>query len=97
LVSNGQEIKETSLLTTYLGKRILEPLGASEASSSKNKLGGGEKIFSWSRGITLEISLIKTRSSQKNLSQSTEQTSEISTSSTDIGPLRALKDLVREK
>jgi hypothetical protein len=80
-----------------LGKRILEPLGASEASSSKNKLVGGEKSFAWSRGLALEISPIKTRSNRKKLSQSIEQTSEISSSSTDIGPLRAMKALARAK
>ena len=97
LVPNGREIKETTILPTYLGKRSLEPMGSLEATSSKNKPGGEGKSYAWSRGIALEISPIKTRSCWKNLSQSTEQTTEISTSSTYIGSLRAMKAPARAK
>jgi hypothetical protein len=53
LVPNGREIKETTILPTYLGKRILEPMGSLEATSSKNKPGGEGKSYAWSRGIAL--------------------------------------------
>jgi hypothetical protein len=97
LVPNFWEIKETTILPTYLGKRILEPMGSLEATSSKNKLDREGKSYAWLRDISLEISPINTRSCWKRLSQSIEQTTEIPTSSIDIGTLRAMKAPARKK
>jgi hypothetical protein len=85
-----------TILPTYLGKRILETLGSSKATSSKSLPVRDGKNFVWSRSIALELSPLKTRSSRKKISQPYEITTE-NTSSNDNGPLRAMKALPREK
>jgi len=84
-------------LPTYLGKNIIDPSGFSEATSSKATTSTTGKNFAWSRGLAQELSPIKTRSSQNKLSQSNVQTTETTTSSTDLGHLRELKALARSK
>jgi hypothetical protein len=75
---------------------ILETSGSSEATSSKSFPVKEGKNFAWSRGIALELSPLKTISSQKKLSQSSETTTK-NNSSTDIRPLREMKSLAKEK
>jgi hypothetical protein len=69
--------KEATKLPIFLGKRALDPVGASEATSSKTKPTKEGKDFSWSRGIGLELSPLKTRSGRKKLSQDVVKTTEM--------------------
>jgi hypothetical protein len=56
-----------------------------------------EKSFAWSRGLGMELSLIKTRSAWKRAGP-TPSTATISIMSTgDLGALRGLKALARAK
>jgi hypothetical protein len=57
--------KDATILPTYLGKRILESAGTSEATSSKTKPTREGKNFAWSRGVRLKVSPMKTRSCRK--------------------------------
>jgi hypothetical protein len=97
LIPLNNVIAEATPLPTYLGKKIIDPSGFSEATSSKATTSTTGKNFVWSRGLAHELSPIKTRSNRKKRSQSTVQTIETTTSSPDLGNLRALKALARSK
>jgi hypothetical protein len=89
--------KEAIKLPTFLGRKCLDPVESSEATSSKIKPAREGKDFAWSRGLGVEISPIKMRSCRKKLSHNSVKISESAPSSSDIGPLRALKALARAK
>jgi hypothetical protein len=84
-------------LPTYLGKAIHNSAGNMEESTSKVQPGESGKEFSWSWGIGIELSPIKTRSTRKKLAQKLTQTDVTVPPSTDSGALRALKALARTK
>jgi hypothetical protein len=81
-------------LPSNLGK-LLHSNADLEATTSKHLPGVQGKEFSWSRGIGVEHSPIKTRSSQKKLAQGVSVTDESVPSSTYSGALRAMKALTR--
>jgi hypothetical protein len=85
------------ILPTYIGRSCIDRGESSGITNSKNKQTSQGREYTWSRGLGAEISPIKTRSARKNLIQSTVKISESTPSSSDTGPLRAVKALVREK
>jgi hypothetical protein len=85
-------------LPVYLGKFVYDdPIGGGKANTSGTRVEGTGKEFAWSRGLGIEHSPIKTRSSRKKLAGVTNQTCDIDPSATDCGALRAMKALAREK
>jgi hypothetical protein len=93
LKDNDDAIK----LPTFVGRNCIDLAESSEAASSKTKLERQGREFAWSRGIGTEISPIKTRSCRKLLTQNSVKITETTPSSSDTGPLRALKALARSK
>jgi hypothetical protein len=55
------------------------------------------KEFAWSRGLGMELSPLKTRSSRKKLAQTSTLLLSLCHPITELGPLRALKSLARAK
>jgi hypothetical protein len=92
-----RDSNDTLLLPTYLGKAILEPsMGNGTSTPLKHPERVG-KEFSWSRGIGIEHSPIKTRSLRKKLAGLSKQSIDTVLPSTDSGALRAMKSLARAK
>ena len=91
---NHCESSNLILLPIFLGKETIGNCGDVGSSSATGK---GHKSFAWSRGIASDLSPIKTRSSRKKQVASSSQTDAIIQSSPDIGALRAMKALAREK
>jgi hypothetical protein len=85
-------------LPVYLGKAVLnEALDGECASSSKIHNISKEKEFVWSRGLGIEVSPIKTRSSRKKGIGGISNSEVKESSTVDSGALRALKALARSK
>jgi len=83
-------------LLIFLGKSVITPsVGNAEASCLCSLYDKGRKEFSWSRGLGLEYSHVKTRSTRKKSFVESQVT--IPGTSTECGALRALKALVRAK
>jgi hypothetical protein len=90
--------KSTVPLLVYLGNFVFDDsIGGGKPSTSVSRVEGTGKEFAWSRGLGIEHSPIKTRSSQKKLAGVTNQTCDIDSSATDCGALRAMKALARDK
>jgi hypothetical protein len=89
--------KDAIKLPTFRGKAPIVASTSSEATSSKPPSTRDGKDFAWSRGLGIELSPLKTRSSRKKLAQDSSELIESVPSPTDNGPLRAMKALVREK
>jgi hypothetical protein len=93
LRDNSDAIK----LPTFIGKPykaiwiLWRPVPLSNLHGVKGK------EYAWSRGLGVELSPIKTRSSRKKLAQPSPVTDDSVPSSTDSGALRAMKALAREK
>jgi hypothetical protein len=99
LVPSIKEVQSPITLTTYKGRSVYhrpEPDGG--AGSSGSLVGVSGKEYTWSKGLGLETSLIKTRSARKK-----KETSGLITEGTHLpvisetGALRGLKSLAREK
>jgi hypothetical protein len=85
-------------LPVFLGKEVVdETPGGELASSSKPNPVGKGKEYAWSRGLGIEISPIKTRSSRKKLEGGLVLSEGKDITTSDSGALRALKALAREK
>jgi len=84
-------------LPTYLGKALPDVVSLSEETTSKSQPARDGKDFSSSRGLGIELSPLKAQSSWKKLAQKTLQIVESVPSSTNSGPLKAMKALAREK
>jgi hypothetical protein len=85
-------------LPTYLGNRVVIPSSIigdlGEASNSETE---PVKAYAWSRGLGIEYSPIKTRSTRKKLQATVNSPSIVDPSSSESGALRAVKDLARAK
>jgi len=98
LIPTGRGINTSVSLPLFLGKAVLnEALDGECASSLKNTNISKDEEFVWSRGLGIEVSPIKTRSSRKKRIGGISN-SEVKESATmDSGALRALKALARSK
>jgi hypothetical protein len=92
-----QDSNASIKLPTYLGKAILDPTTETGANTSQKHTEGDGKEFSWSKGLGIEHSPVKTRSIQKKLVVLSSQSLDSVPSSTDSGALRAMKAMARAK
>jgi hypothetical protein len=90
---NDQALK----LPMFIGRKCIDRGESSGQSTSKIKVASQGRDFAWSRGLGVEVSPIKTRSNQKLQSQNTVLINDSNPSSSESGPLRAVKALDREK
>jgi hypothetical protein len=62
-----RDTNSTVQLLVYLGKSVIDPIaGKGEACCSRSTTVGAGKEFAWSRGLGIEHSSVKTRSTQKS-------------------------------
>ena len=93
LKDNEEAIK----LPIFKGKAPLSPSSLAKTSTSNLK-SKKARDFAWSRGLSIELSPLKTRSTRKKLAQSSIPLIEtITPSSSETRPLRALKALASAK
>lgn len=88
--------KNITKLPVYKGKSMVGSRQDSEVNSSRVNSGEG-KEFAWTRGVGIELSPLKTRSSQKKLASHIQDKIDFSSSPIDGGPLRAVKAQAWEK
>jgi hypothetical protein len=85
-------------LPTFFGNVVIDPSSFSgDLSTETLPQTESTKEYSWSRGLGIEYSLIKTRSSRKKLQSSTSSSFVTDPSTSDSGALRAVKALARAK
>jgi hypothetical protein len=89
---------KTRGVTVYLGNSIFDDsIGGQKPNTFVSRVEGTCKEFSWSRGLGIEHSPIKTRSSQKKLAGVTKQPCDNDSFATNCGALRAPKAITRDK
>ena len=85
-------------LSTYFGNVVIDPASFTGELCSENiPHNDSTKDFYWSRGLEIEYSPIKTRSSRKKLQSSTSSSFVTNPSTSDSEALRAVKALARDK
>jgi hypothetical protein len=94
--------KETLLpvpLPTFQGRSLIhrENLVSSSSTPCDNSGDTSGKDFSWSRGLGLESSPIKTRSAQKKANSAITLPITSTSDSSDLGALRGIKALARSR
>jgi len=97
LIQFIQENNTSIKLPIYSGKAVICSAKGLEANSSELHNEGSGKEYAWSRGLGIEHSPIKTQITQKKLVVLATNIVESTPSSTDCGPLRALKALAWAK
>jgi hypothetical protein len=85
-------------LPTFLGNRMVTPSGTlGELDEASNTELEPVKAYAWSRGLGIEYSPIKTRSTRKKQQEKVISTAVVDPSTAESGALRAVKALAREK
>jgi len=86
-------------IPTYLGKShiICDSRDLPSSSHRENFFNPIGKDFSWSRGLGIETSPIKTRSAQRKTRSSVTHPTVTSTDTSDLGVLRGIKSLARSR
>jgi hypothetical protein len=86
-------------IPTYLGKShiICDSRDLPSSSHCDNSFDPVGKDFSWSRGLGLETSPIKTCSARRKTRSSVTHPTVTSTDTSDLGALRGIKSLARSR
>jgi hypothetical protein len=97
LISPINVLSEPRSIPTYLGRDLIPEISSMEAStSSKFEKPDTGKEQTWSRGLGLELSPLKTRSAREKNGSTFSSSVSLSTDQ-DQGALRGMKSLARVK
>jgi hypothetical protein len=89
---------EPTQLPAYFGNAVIDPASfTGELCTEKSTQNESTKDFSWSRGLGVDFSPIKMRSSRKKMQSASISTLTTDPSTSDSGALRAVKALAWAK
>ena len=98
LVPTYRETLSPTPIPTYQGRSVVRRVGSVGDTGTFERSGEGSgKEFTWSRGLGMDISPIKTRSARKKEVSDYTTPVTLTTNNTDNGALRSMKSLAREK